>query len=155
MPTAIEILVDADACPVKAEIFKVAERHGIGVQVVANSFINLPRVPWIRLEQVAEGLDVADDWIAARANPASIVITADIPLAARCVKTGATVLAPTGKAFDENNIGMALATRNLMTDLRSAGEATRGPRPFTAKDRSTFLSALHEAILRLHRRLPA
>lgn len=155
MPTAIEILVDADACPVKAEIFKVAERHGIDVQVVANSFINLPRVPWIRLEQVAEGLDVADDWIAARANPASIVITADIPLAARCVKTGATVLAPTGKAFDENNIGMALATRNLMTDLRSAGEATRGPRPFSAKDRSTFLSALHEAILRLHRRLPA
>ncbi|WP_428247778.1 YaiI/YqxD family protein [Ferrovibrio sp.] len=155
MPAAVEILVDADACPVKAEIFKVAERHGVAVQVVANSFINLPRVPWIRLEQVAEGLDVADDWIAAHASPASIVITADIPLADRCVKAGATVLAPTGKLFDENSIGMALATRNLMTDLRSAGEATRGPRPFSAKDRSAFLSALHEAILRLHRRLPA
>ncbi len=155
MPDAVEILVDADACPVKAEIFKVAERHGVTVQVVANSFINLPRVPWIRLEQVAEGLDVADDWIAAHAGPASIVITADIPLADRCVKAGATVLAPTGRLFDDNSIGMALATRNLMTDLRSAGEATRGPRPFSAKDRSTFLSALHEAILRLHRRLPA
>ena len=129
MPAAVEILVDADACPVKAEIFKVAERHGVAVQVVANSFINLPRVPWIRLEQVAEGLDVADDWIAAHASPASIVITADIPLADRCVKAGATVLAPTGKLFDENSIGMALATRNLMTDLRSAGEATRGPPP--------------------------
>lgn len=155
MPAAVEILVDADACPVKAEIFKVAERHGVAVQVVANSFINLPRVPWIRLQQVAEGLDVADDWIAAHASPASIVITADIPLADRCVKAGATVLAPTGKLFDDNSIGMALATRNLMTDLRSAGEATRGPRPFSAKDRSAFLSALHEAILRLHRRLPA
>jgi len=148
------IYVDADACPVKAEIYKVAERHGMPVQVVANSFIQTPRVTWVALTQVGDGLDAADDWIAERAGPADIVITADIPLAARCVKAGATVLAPTGRPFNEQTIGMALATRNLMTDLRSAGESTRGPKAFTPRDRSAFLSALHEAIVQLKRRLP-
>lgn len=147
------IYVDADACPVKAEVYKVAERHAMRVQVVANSFIQIPRADWIALTQVGDALDAADDWIAERAGPADIVITADIPLASRCVKAGATVLAPNGRLFDENSIGLALATRNLMTDLRSAGEQTRGPRPFTPRDRSTFLSALHEAILRLKRRV--
>ncbi len=148
------IYVDADACPVKAEIYKVAERHALHVQVVANSFIQTPRVTWVALTQVGDGLDAADDWIAERAGPADIVITADIPLAARCVKAGATVLAPTGRPFDERTIGMALATRNLMTELRSAGESTRGPKAFTPRDRSAFLSALHEAIVQLKRRLP-
>lgn len=148
------IYVDADACPVKAEIYKVAERHALHVQVVANSFIQTPRVTWVALTQVGDGPDAADDWIAERAGPADIVITADIPLAARCVKAGATVLAPTGRPFDERTIGMALATRNLMTELRSAGESTRGPKAFTPRDRSAFLSALHEAIVQLKRRLP-
>jgi uncharacterized protein len=150
-PATIAILVDADACPVKAEIYKVAERHRLHVHVVANSFITLPREAWITRVIVEAGLDKADDWIAERASPGQIVITADIPLAARCVAGGATVLSPTGRLFDNASIGMALATRNLMDELRSAGETTRGPPPFAAKDRSSFLSALDLAIVRLKR----
>ena len=147
----IAIYLDADACPVKDEAYKVAQRHGLRVFVVANSYIATPRAPFIERVAVPAGPDVADDWIAERAQRGDIVVTADIPLAARCVKAGASVIAPNGRVFDEASIGMALATRNLMEDLRSAGEQTRGPRPFAARDRSAFLSALETAVQRLKR----
>lgn len=151
MSLEITILVDGDACPVKPEVFKVAERYAVPVTVVANSFVNLPRHPLFGRVIVGDGFDAADDWIAERAAPGIIVVTADVPLAARVVKAGATALAPTGKPFSEAGIGLALATRNLMSDLRAAGEMTGGPRPFSARDRSSFLSALDEAINRLRR----
>jgi uncharacterized protein YaiI (UPF0178 family) len=154
-PAAIRIFVDADACPVKDETYRVAERYGLHVFVVANAFMNVPRCDWIERVIVPEGPDVADDWIAARAGPNDIVITADIPLAARCVRAGASVLAPNGKAFTEDSIGMTLATRNLMTDLRSAGAVTRGPPPFSRQDISRFLSALDLAVVRLRQKLKA
>jgi uncharacterized protein YaiI (UPF0178 family) len=147
----IVILVDADACPVKDEVYRVAERHALEVAIVANAPIAVPRVAWIVRVLVEAGPDVADDWIAARARPGAIVVTADIPLAARCVKAGASVIAPNGKAFTEASIGPTLATRNLMDQLRSSGEITGGPPPFTARDRSTFLSALDLAIQRCKR----
>ena len=128
---AIRIFVDADACPVKPEIYRVAERYGLKVFVVANAFMNVPRSDMIERVIVSEGPDVADDWIVERAGASDIVVTADIPLAGRCVKKGATVIGPTGKPFDDNSIGMALATRDLLTDLRSAGASTRGPPPLT------------------------
>lgn len=149
----MEIFVDADACPVKAEVYRVAERHGLVVHLVSNSFLNAPRETWIRLVLVEAGPDAADDWIAERAGPADVVVTADVPLAARCVKAGAAVIAPNGRAFTEAAIGMALATRNLLTDLRSAGETTGGPPPFAARDRSRFLEMLHETIER-RKRMP-
>jgi len=147
----ITIYIDADACPVKDETYKVAGRYGLKVYVVANAYINVPRVEMIERVVVAEGPDAADDWIAERAGPGDIVITADVPLASRCVKAGAVALSPSGKAFDERSIGMALATRNLMDDLRSAGEITGGPKPFSPRDRSSFLSALDLAVVRLKR----
>jgi len=150
-PATVMIYVDADACPVKGEVYRVAERHGVSVCVVANSFIAVPRDPRVQRVIVGDAPDAADDWIAERAGPRDIVVTADIPLAARCVKAGASVLAPDGRAFTDDSIGLALATRNLMTDLRAAGAQTRGPRPFANADRSRFLSALHEAIVRLNR----
>ncbi|TVR10284.1 MAG: YaiI/YqxD family protein [Salinarimonadaceae bacterium] len=145
------VYVDADACPVKDEVYRVADRHGVRVVVVANSFLNVPRSPAIERVIVGEGLDVADDWIAERADASSIVVTNDIPLADRCVKAGAAVLAPDGRAFTPDTIGMALATRNLMTDLREAGAVTGGPKPFTRQDRSAFLSALDQTIRRRSR----
>lgn len=145
------IYVDADACPVKQEIYKVAERHGWTVQVVANDIISLPVHPLIKRVVVGAGFDAADDWIAERAGPGDVVVTSDVPLAARCVKSGAAVLAPNGKGFSDRSIGMALASRNLMAELREAGEVTGGPRPFSQRDRSTFLSALHETIEKLKR----
>ncbi len=144
--TSGQIYVDADACPVKQEIYKVAERHGWTVQVVANGIIALPVHPLIKRVVVGDGFDAADDWIAERAGPGDVVITADVPLAARCVKAGAAVLAPNGKGFSDRSIGMALASRNLMTELREAGQVTGGPRPFSQRDRSAFLSALHETL---------
>jgi uncharacterized protein YaiI (UPF0178 family) len=150
---AIRIFVDADACPVKNEIYRVAERYGLKVFIVANSFMNVPRSDMIERVIVSEGPDVADGWIAERAGPSDIVITADIPLAGRCVRNGATVISPTGKPFDDNSIGMALATRDLMTDLRSAGAVTRGPPPLSRQDISRFLSALDLAVTRLKRKL--
>ena len=149
---AIAILVDADACPVKNEIYRVAGRHGLRTLVVSNSFIAVPRDPQIERVIVPAGMNVADDWIAERAHARSIVVTADIPLASRCMKAGASVIAPDGRAFTEDSIGMALATRNLLDELRSAGATTRGPRPFTPRDRSQFLSALDRAIVRLLRK---
>ncbi|MCG6207071.1 YaiI/YqxD family protein [Rhodopseudomonas sp. HC1] len=146
------IYVDADACPVKDEIYKVAERHGLPVSVVAGNFIRVPQHPLIERIAAGSGMDAADDWIAERVQPGDIVVTADVPLASRCVKAGAEVLAPNGKPFSEASIGMTLAVRNLMTDLRSSGEITGGPRGFTPRDRSTFLSALDSAIRRIARR---
>ena len=150
---AIRIFVDADACPVKNEVYRVAERYGLKVFIVANSFMNVPRSDMIERVIVPEGPDIADNWIAERAGASDIVITADIPLAGRCVRNGATVISPTGKPFDDNSIGMALATRDLMTDLRSAGAVTRGPPPLSRQDISRFLSALDLAVTRLKRKI--
>jgi uncharacterized protein YaiI (UPF0178 family) len=166
---AIEIYVDADACPVKQEVYRVAERHGLKVYVVSNSPIAIPREylvggrpdaepnststgrPLIERIVVAAGMDAADDWIAERAVKGAIVVTQDIPLAARAVKAGAVAIAPNGKPFTEDTIGVALATRNLMDSLRSAGEVTGGPKPFAPKDRSAFLQSLDREIVRLKR----
>ena len=170
----ITLLIDADACPVKQEIYRVAERHllkgtALKVFVVSNSPIAVPRDllvggrpdakpgatfagrPLIERVVVAAGMDEADNWIAERARRGDIVITADVPLASRCVKAGAAVIAPNGKPFTEDSIGAALATRNLMDSLRSAGEITSGPKPFSPRDRSAFLSALDQALVRLTR----
>jgi len=147
----ILLYVDADACPVKAEVYRVAERHRLKVFVVANSYLTVPNDPLVERVVVGSGFDAADNWIAERAGRGSIVITTDVPLAARCVKAGADVIAPNGRPFTEASIGMALATRNLMEDLRASGEITGGPRPFSPRDRSTFLSALDLAIVRLKR----
>jgi uncharacterized protein YaiI (UPF0178 family) len=152
-PPQIRIFVDADACPVKNEVYRVAERYGLKVYVVANSFMNVPRSDMIERVIVSEGPDVADDWIVERAGATDIVVTADIPLAGRCVKKGATVIGPTGKPFDDDSIGMALATRDLLTGLRSAGATTRGPPPLTRQDISRFLSVLDLAVTRLQRKL--
>ena len=151
-PNTTRIYVDADACPVKDEIYRVAIRLGVPVSVVAGQFIRVPQDPLI--ERVAAGAaqDAADNWIAERAGPGDVVITADIPLASRCVKRGAEVIAPNGKPFSEDSIGMTLAMRNLMTDLRSSGEVTGGPKSFSPRDRSAFVSALDQTIRRIRRR---
>jgi uncharacterized protein YaiI (UPF0178 family) len=148
---AIRIFIDADACPVKPEIYRVAERYGLKVFVVANAFMNVPRDDLIERVIVTQGPDVADDWIVERAVASDIVVTADIPLAGRLVRNKVAVLSPTGKVFDNDSIGMALATRDLMTDLRSAGAVTRGPPPLSRADISRFLSALDLAVVRLKR----
>jgi uncharacterized protein YaiI (UPF0178 family) len=150
-PNTIAIFIDADACPVKQEVYRVAERHGLKVTVVSNSPIAVPRDPLIERVVVSAGMDAADDWIAERATRGTIVVTQDIPLAARAVKAGAVAIAPNGKPFSESSIGMTLATRNLMDQLRSAGEITGGPRPFSPKDRSAFLQSLEREIVRLKR----
>ncbi len=150
-PARAAIYVDADACPVKDEIYRVAARYGLHVFVVANSVLNVPRETWIERVVVGDRLDEADDWIAERAGPGAVVVTADVPLAGRCVRAGATVLSPTGKPFSDASIGMALATRNLMQDLREAGLVTGGPKPFSARDRSAFLGALDQAVRRAAR----
>lgn len=147
----IAILVDSDACPVREEVYKVAERHQVRVSIVANSYIRIPDDPLVERVIVNDKFDAADDWIAERAGPKNVVITADILLAERCVKTGATVLAPTGKPFTENSIGMSVATRAIMADLRAGIGITGGPAPFSPSDRSNFLSALHTALVRLKR----
>ena len=151
MTKPILIYVDADACPVKDETYRVAERHRLKVVVVANSFIAVPRTDWIERVIVPAGLDVADDWIAERAEEGDVVITADVPLAARVVAKGAQALAPNGKAFTASSIGLQLATRNLMQELRDGGEITGGPRPFSPRDRSEFLQALERTVSRLKR----
>ena len=141
--TSPRIYIDADACPVKDEIYRVAARHQWPVSVVAGKFIRVPQDPLIERIAAGDSMDAADDWIAQRA--------ADIPLASRCVKAGAAVIAPTGKPFTEESIGMTLAVRNLMTDLRSSGEVTGGPGAFSPRHRSAFLSALDQAIRRIQR----
>jgi uncharacterized protein YaiI (UPF0178 family) len=152
----IILYVDADACPVKQEVYRVAERFAhkgtaIRVYVVSNAPIAVPRDDMIVRVVVGAGMDEADNWIAERATRGDVVVTADVPLAARAVKAGAEAIAPNGKPFTEDAIGMTLATRNLMSDLRSAGATTGGPRPFAAADRSRFLSALDSALMRLVR----
>lgn len=147
----VAIYLDADACPVKDETYRVAARYGLHVYVVANSVLNVPREPWIERVVVSDAMDAADDWIAERAGPGAIVVTADVPLASRCVKAGAAVIGPNGKPFTDASVGMALATRHLMQDLREAGTITGGPRPFSARDRSEFLGALDRAVNRIRR----
>ena len=152
----ITLYIDADACPVKQEAYRVAERHALRgtalkVLVVSNSPIAVPRDEFVQRVVVGAGMDEADNWIAERAGSGDIVITADVPLASRCVKAGAEVIAPNGRAFTKDSIGMTLATRNLMDSLRSAGEITGGPKPFSPRDRSAFLAALDQAIVRLTR----
>jgi len=152
----IAIYIDADACPVKQEAYRVAERHALKglslkVYVVSNAPIAVPRDPMIERVVVAAGMDAADHWIAERAGPGDVVVTADVPLASRCFNAGAAVIAPNGKAFTADSVGMALATRNLLDELRSAGAVTGGPKPFSQRDRSAFLSALDQALVRLAR----
>ena len=151
MDASPRIYLDADACPVKDETYRVAARYGLKVFVVANSPILIPRAADIERVVVGQGADAADDWIAERAGPGAIVVTADVPLASRCVKVGAEVLSPTGKRFSEASIGMQLATRDLMDQLRSSGEQTSGSKPFGPRDRSNFLGALDNAVARLKR----
>jgi uncharacterized protein len=151
----IRIYVDADACPVKQEIYRVAERHQLRVFVVANSPIQVPRDPLVERVTVGAGLDAADNWIAERSDATAIVITNDIPLASRCVKAGARVIATNGRAFTESSIGMTLAMRNLMADLRETGEVRGGPPAFSPRDRSAFLAELDQTIRRLRRTVEA
>jgi uncharacterized protein YaiI (UPF0178 family) len=151
------ILVDADACPVKQEIYKVAFRHGVAVKIVANSFLRIPDHPLVERVVVGCGFDAADDWIADNAGAATIIVTTDILLADRGLKAGSTVIAPTGKPFTPDSIGGAIATRAIMADLRAGIETGPGggPAPFGAKDRSRFLSTLDGAVERLRRRAKA
>ncbi len=146
-----EIYVDADACPVKPEILKVAERHDLPVTFVANSGLRPSRDPMVEQVVVDAGPDIADDWIAERAGPGDIVITADIPLADRCLKAGAQALKANGQPFTEASIGMALAMRDLMRELRETGDAKGGGPPFSRADRSRFLQALEDAIQAIRR----
>lgn len=148
----LHIYVDADACPVKDEIYRVARRLELRVTLVSNSWMRVPAEPWLELVVVNAGLDEADDWIADRATAADVVITADIPLAARCVKAGARVLGPKGDEFTDDNVGNALATRDLLADLREAGAITGGPAPLTKRDRSNFLRELDRVIEAQRRR---
>ena len=143
--------VDGDACPVKEEVYKVARRYGLPVKLVANSWMNAPREPLIERVVVEAGADAADDWIAERAASGDIVVTADIPLADRCLRRGALVLGHSGKPFTPDSIGSALAGRAIGEHLRSMGEVTGGPKPFAAGDRSRFLQALDEAVHRARR----
>lgn len=146
----IQIYVDADACPVKDEIFRVAKRYGLKAFVVSNSSLRIPRDPLFELVVVRGGqLDVADDWIAERIGSTDIAVTQDIPLAARCLAKGARVLDPRGKVFSEDSIGDALAIRELMAQLRDLGSITGGPAPFEARDRSRFLQSLDTLIHRI------
>ncbi|WP_377288776.1 YaiI/YqxD family protein [Rhizobium sp. SG2393] len=146
-----EIYVDADACPVKPEILKVAERHGLPVTFVANSGLRPSRDPMVKNVIVSGAFDAADDWIAERAGTGDIVVTADVPLAGRCVATGALVTGPTGRVFDTTNIGMATAMRDLGAHLRETGESKGYNAAFSARDRSAFLETLE----RLCRRIKA
>lgn len=148
----MRIFIDADACPVKDETYKVAARYGLKVLVVSNSFIQIPSSPLIERRIVDAGPDVADDWIAGEVVPGDIVVTNDIPLADRVLKADAAAIAPNGRAFTADSIGSALAQRSIMEHIRSTGEITGGPRPFAGADRSRFLQALDEAVNRERRK---
>ena len=147
----VRILVDADACPVKDEIYKVAWRHEVPVTVVSNAWLRVPDHPLIERVVVSDRFDAADDWIAAAADGQAVVVTGDILLADRCIKNGATVIGPNGKPFTAASIGGAVATRAIMADLRAGAGITGGPAPFSRTDRSRFLQALDEALVRLAR----
>ncbi len=150
----ITIYIDADACPVKDETYRVAERYGLPVKIVANQFLAVPRHPLFTFHLVGGGFDAADDWIAERVDTASVVITADIPLASRCLKKGAAVIGSAGRPFTEASIGMALAGREIAEYRRAMGEGGGGPKPLTKQDRSRFLSVLDEVLVRMLRRQP-
>jgi uncharacterized protein YaiI (UPF0178 family) len=148
----LHIFVDADACPMKEEVYRVARRCELEVTLVANSRMRIPDEPEFRLEVVGSDPDAADDWIVEHVDAGDIVVTADVPLASRCVKRGAAVLSPTGRRFTEENIGDVLATRDLLDDLRGTGEMTGGPPPMQKRDRSRFLERLDEEIQSIRRR---
>ena len=150
----LHIYVDADACPVKQEVYRVAKRCGLDVTLVANSWMRVPEERWLKLEVVGERFDAADDWIVEHVEADDIVVTADILLASRCIKEGARVIGTTGKPFTENNIGSALATRDLLSELRGAGEITGGPAPIDKRDRSRFLQELDQMIQSIRRKRP-
>jgi uncharacterized protein len=147
-----EIYVDGDACPVKAEVVKVADRHGLVVHMVSNAYMRLPESPLVRRVVVSDGFDAADDWIAERAGEGDIVITADIPLASRCLERGADVIGSTGRPFDRQNIGNALAMRDLKSFLRDTGEIRDHAPSFSKQDRSRFLQSMEQAIQAIKRR---
>lgn len=147
----LHIYVDADACPVKQEVFRVAHRCRLEVTLVANTSMRVPDESWISLEVVDGSFDAADDWIVEHVQPLDIVITADVPLASRCVKKGARVIGSSGRKFTDANVGQAVATRDLLADLRGAGEITGGPPPFSKRDRSRFLQVLDEVIQSVRR----
>lgn len=149
--TALLILVDADACPVKEEIYRVAFRRGVGVRIVSNSYLRVPAHPLVERIVVSDGFDAADDWIAAEACPTTVVVTADILLAERCLKARAPVIGPSGKPFTAGSIGSAVAMRSIMADLRVGGDVVGGPAPFTKADRSRFLQALDAALVAAER----
>lgn len=149
----MHIYIDGDACPVKQETYHVAERYGLSVSVVANSWMRIPEKTWIKLFVVNDNkLDAADDWIAEKAEENDIVITGDIPLASRCLRKGALVLGTTGKEFTDSDIGSALATRDLLAELREARVIVGGPAQFQKKDRSRFLQNLDQMIRRVRRK---
>lgn len=147
----MQILIDADACPVKDETYRVAARYKVPVVVVSNSPIRVPKDPLISRKLVSDAFDAADDWIALHAAPGTVVITADILLADRCLKLGAIVIAPNGNRFTASSIGSAVAMRAIMSDLRAGGDIVGGPPPFRSDDRSRFLSSLDEALVKLQR----
>ena len=147
-----QIFVDADGCPVKQEVYRVAKRYDLRVTLVAGSWMRLPEEETLSLKVVGEGMNAADDWIVEHVEADDIVITADVPLAARCLEKGASALGPTGKPFTKDNIGSALATRDLLSALRDLGEVTGGPPPFDKRDRSRFLHQLDEAISTIRRK---
>lgn len=149
--TNVTIYIDADACPVKDEAAKVAARHGLAIHFVSNAFMRLPEGERVHRVVVSEGPDAADDWIAERITPADIAVTADIPLASRCLKAGAKVIGSTGKPFTDANIGTALAMRELQQHLRETGESKGYNAGFTKQDRSRFLQALEQAVQDLKR----
>jgi uncharacterized protein YaiI (UPF0178 family) len=142
----LHIFVDADACPVKQEVYRVAKRYGLGVTPVSGSWMRISETVNVTLKVVDQGMDAADDWIVEHVETDDIVITTDIPLAARCVVKGAYVHGPTGKRFTDDNIGPALATRNLLSELRESGEIAGGPPPFGKRDRSRFLEGLDKVV---------
>ena len=151
MSGPIRILVDADACPVKEEVYRVAFRREVPVRVVSNSYLRVPAHPLIERVVVSDSFDAADDWIAGEADARTVVITGDILLADRCLKAGATVIGHNGKPFTSASIGGAIATRAIMADLRAGGDIVGGPAPFAKADRSQFLQALDQALVRLGR----
>jgi uncharacterized protein YaiI (UPF0178 family) len=151
----MQIFIDADACPVKDEVYRVAARYGLTTTVVSNSFIAIPPSKLIERMIVEAGPDVADDWIAERTRPGDLVVTNDIPLADRVLKAGGAAIAPHGRPFTPDSIGSALASRAVAEHIRSMGEMTGGPKPFAAADRSRFLQALDEAVNRERRRRPS
>ena len=147
----LEIFVDADACPVKDEVLRVAGRHQLTVHMVSNQWIRVDESERVRRVVVSEGADAADDWIAEHIGQGDIVVTSDIPLAARCLKNGARALGPSGKPFTEDSIGMAVAMRDLMAHLRDTGEVRGNAPGFTKKDRSRFLGAMEEMVQTIRR----